>query len=98
MDPADNQPPKVRPRPPAAGIGRKPGVPNKTTAAVKEAILRAFDKVGGEDYLARIARSDPKAFLTLLGRLVPTQLHADVDLRAGLADLLAQARSRARKP
>jgi hypothetical protein len=94
---ADNEPPKVRPKPPNAGKGRVAGIPNRTTAAIKDAILKAFDKVGGEDYLVRMARTEPKAFLTLLGRLVPTQLHGELDIRAGLADMLAAARARSRE-
>ena len=58
-------------KPPNAGIGRTRGVQNRTTAAVKEAILRAFDKVGGEDYLVDLARKDHKTFCTLLGRILP---------------------------
>lgn len=54
------------------GPGRKPGVPNKLNAAVKECILEAFHKVGGVEYLAQQARENPVAFMSLLGRIVPT--------------------------
>jgi hypothetical protein len=54
--------------------GRKKGTPNKTTAAVKEAILKAFDKVGRETYLEKVAREDPKTFCSLLGRVLPTEI------------------------
>ncbi|MBN9497849.1 MAG: hypothetical protein J0H39_13920 [Alphaproteobacteria bacterium] len=53
--------------------GRKKGTPNKLTRDVKSAILAAFDKVGGEKYLAEQARKNPQAFLTLLGKVMPTQ-------------------------
>ena len=59
--------------------GRKAGAPNKTTVAVKDAILAAFDEVGGKDYLVEIARSEPKAFLTLLGKLVPAQVRVEIE-------------------
>ena len=52
--------------------GRKPGTPNKLTTDVRAAILGAFNKLGGEDWLVRLARRDPKSFATLLGKLVPT--------------------------
>ena len=39
--------------------GRKPGTSNRMTREVREAILRAFDQVGGEDYLVQVARDDP---------------------------------------
>ena len=40
---------------PRAGAGRPPGSKNKTTLALREAILAALDKVGGSDYLAKLA-------------------------------------------
>jgi hypothetical protein len=54
--------------------GRTKGTPNKINAAVKEAIIGAFNKVGGETYLVDIAKSDPKTFCMLLGKVMPTQL------------------------
>lgn len=59
--------------------GRKKGTPNKTTAALKEAILAAAEEVGedgeGEGgltgYLRRVARDDVKAFSGLLGKVLP---------------------------
>ena len=64
--------------------GRKKGTPNKTTTTVKEAIMNAFDKVGGEDYLVEIAKLDHKTFCSLLGRVLPkeisTSIHSDLDL------------------
>ena len=54
--------------------GRVKGTPNKTTGALKEAILNAFGRVGGEAYLERVAQSDPKTFCTLLGKVLPLQV------------------------
>jgi hypothetical protein len=34
------------------GPGRPKGLQNKTTVTIREAILKAFDKAGGADYLA----------------------------------------------
>jgi hypothetical protein len=59
------------------GPGRPPGLPNKTTRALRAAILDAFETVGGEAYLVRVAREDPKTFCTLLGKVLPTQLAGD---------------------
>ena len=61
------------------GPGRPPGLPNKTTRALRAAILDAFEKVGGEEYLVRVAREDPKIFCTLLAKILPTQLAGDPD-------------------
>jgi uncharacterized protein HemY len=51
------------------GAGRKKGVPNRLTTAVKEAIEKAFDSVGGHEYLARVAQQDPRTFCTLLSKI-----------------------------
>jgi hypothetical protein len=57
--------------------GRKKGAPNKTTAALKDAILNAFNAAGGEAYLLTIAKSDPRTFAMLLGRVLPLTLAGD---------------------
>lgn len=59
--------------------GRKKGTPNKVNAAVKDAILNAFEEVGGESYLAKVAREDHKTFCTLLGRVLPLQVTGEND-------------------
>jgi hypothetical protein len=51
--------------------GRAKGTPNKVTVQVKEAIIRAFDEVGGHAYLVAVARQEPRAFCTLLSKLLP---------------------------
>lgn len=56
------------------GKGRKAGVPNKVTAQLKDMILGALDKAGGEQYLVQQARENPGPFMTLLGKVLPTQL------------------------
>lgn len=72
-----------------AGPGRPRGIPNKTTQSVKEAIERAFDKLGGTDYLVHVGKQDPRTFCALLSRLLPTKL-ANADgspLLAALTEL-----------
>lgn len=54
--------------------GRKKGTPNKVTRTVREAIERAFDHVGGHKWLVEQAALNPVAFMTLLGKLMPTQI------------------------
>ena len=57
-----------------AGPGRPKGIPNKITLSVKEAIERAFDKLGGASYLEHVGRTDPRTFCALLAKLLPTKL------------------------
>lgn len=54
--------------------GRKAGTPNKLTRELKDAILNAFEKVGGEDYLVKVAKKNPAVFCQLLGKVLPIQL------------------------
>jgi len=61
----------------APGPGRPPGSLNKTTLKLKEAILSALAKVGGDDYLARLAIENSSAFAGLLGKVLPTTLGTD---------------------
>jgi hypothetical protein len=67
--------------PPNAGKGRKKGVPNKVTKSVREAIEAAFQSVGGEQYLAEQARSNPTGFLALLGKLLPSGASVNVGVQ-----------------
>lgn len=58
--------------------GRTAGTPNKVTQAVKEAVQAAFDEVGGVDYLVTVAKADHKTFCALLGKVIPTQVNAEL--------------------
>lgn len=69
--------------------GSRLGRPNKATVALKEAIERAFDELGGASYLVHVGRTDPRTFCALLSRLLPTKL-ANADgspLLAALTEL-----------
>jgi hypothetical protein len=57
-----------------AGKGRKKGVPNKITGALKDMILGALEAAhddGGVAYLVQQAKDNPNAFLSLVGRVLP---------------------------
>lgn len=60
------------------GGGRPRGVPNKTTALLKDAILQAATQAGGKaglvGYLKQQAEECPKGFLPLLGKVLPMQV------------------------
>lgn len=68
--------------PPNAGKGRKKGVPNRITKTVKEMLTEALDRVGGVEYLARMAEEQPQAFLSLIAKLLPSEIKA-----AGVVDI-----------
>jgi hypothetical protein len=66
------------------GSGRKEGTPNKTTALLKDAVIQAATKAGQNidakskdclvTYLEKQAEDSPPAFMTLLGKVLPTQV------------------------
>lgn len=58
----------------SGGPGRPKGALNKSTAILKDMILGALNDVGGQEYLAWAAKAEPKAFMSLLGRVLPYQL------------------------
>ena len=53
--------------------GRKPGG-SKAQLDLKAAILGALEAVDGQAYLEEVAKSDPRTFCTLLGRVLPLSL------------------------
>lgn len=61
--------------------GRAKGTPNKTTKKLKDAIMHAFDEVGGQKYLVKVAQDDPRTFCTLLGKVLPNEIKAEVNGR-----------------
>lgn len=58
--------------------GRKKGTPNKTSALLKDAILKAAANAGRDEglegYLTAQALLNPGPFLALLGKVLPMQL------------------------
>lgn len=54
--------------------GRKAGTPNKLTRALKDMILQALANKGGVTYLEAQADTNPNAFMTLVGRVLPLQV------------------------
>ena len=61
------------------GLGRVKGVPNKVTGELKDMILQALDGAGGITYLQARALDNPSAFLTLVGKVLPLQVNANVE-------------------
>ena len=62
------------------GSGRAPGQSNHSTKRLKEALLRAADEAhpqGVKGWLIELAGKDPKAFASLLSRLLPTEARVE---------------------
>lgn len=69
-------------KPPNAGKGRPKGSVNKTTALLKDAIIKAATDAGGGDlveYLTLQAMTNPGPFMALLGKVLPMQLAGDAE-------------------
>lgn len=62
--------------------GRKKGTPNKTTAAVKEAIQFVYEELGGNDAFVKWALTDDKTlsifYERIYTKLIPLDVNADV--------------------
>ena len=73
--------PKIGPNRGNAGLGRPKGALNKVTALLKDDILAAAAAAhegGRVGYLTQQAQENPTAFLTLLGKVLPTDINADL--------------------
>lgn len=63
--------------PPGAGPGRPKGLQNKMTGELKDMIMTALGEAGGVTYLTEQSKENPKAFLTLVGKVLPLQVTGD---------------------
>ena len=59
--------------------GRKKGTPNKLTVNIKDAVLEAFDTLGGVTWLVTTARDNPNLMVQLLGKVIPTGVQVSGD-------------------
>ncbi len=65
-----------------AGPGRPMGSKNKVPGIIKEAVLQALNEAhpdGAVGYLKLQAIEEPVAFMSLVGRIIPTQIGGDPD-------------------
>tara|TARA_R110002167_G_scaffold365406_1_gene589928 strand:+ start:4050 stop:4394 length:345 start_codon:yes stop_codon:yes gene_type:complete len=73
--------------------GAKKGSIKTNTRAVKDAIRNVFyDRLGGEDYLEKLAKSDPALFTSLLAKLIPQEVAAEINVNHRTVDLGAAMR------
>jgi hypothetical protein len=73
--------------------GRKPGSKNKTTAAVKQALVEAFEQMGGVESLVAWGRRNRTEFYKLWVRMLPVELkNPDAErLRVEIAEEIVDA-------
>jgi hypothetical protein len=74
-----------------AGKGRPKGVTNKATAAVKDMVIEALSRAGGTAYLVEQAQKNPNAFMSLVAKVIPTQLTGDPENPIAIADMTQDA-------
>ena len=60
-----------------AGPGRPKGSKNKATQAIKDMVLGALEAKGGQEYMERQADENPNAFMSLVAKILPTQVTGD---------------------
>lgn len=68
--------PFVKGQPRTPGSGRKPGSRNLTSQKLKEIVFKALEEQDGGaiGYLKAQAVNEPRAFMALIGKLLPTQI------------------------
>lgn len=63
------------------GSGRKKGVPNKFTSDMKQAVMEAFNILGGAQFLVKVGKSkapaNRRAMVGLFGKMLPLQLSGE---------------------
>lgn len=76
-------------------MATRKGSPNKTSAAAKEGVLKAFEQVGGVPALVAWAKENQTAFYTTIwGKLIPRE--AAVDVTSGGEPMVGGAEREAR--
>ena len=70
--------------------------PNKNTAAIRDAISRAFERANdGGLYLDKLAQENPALFIQLVARILPAAVAIDLNISAvDLGQAMQQARAR----
>jgi len=76
--------------------GRPVGSKNKFTT-LKSAFIEAFEEIGGVDNLIEWARCNQTEFYRMLARLMPREIHADVNAGYSLVECLREMEERRAK-
>lgn len=76
------------------GPGRPKGSPNKIRKEVAELFRDALEDVGDKEFLKKVAKKNPVAFLQGILKLMPTVVKADVSVTGTLAQRIEAAKKR----
>ena len=76
--------------------GRPVGSRNKF-ATLKSAFIEAFEEIGGVDNLIEWARCKQTEFFRMLARLMPMEIHADVNAETSLVECFLKIEEREAK-
>ena len=74
--------------------GAQKGSVHLHSQAVKNAVYEVFHGLGGKRYLTKIAVENPPLFLSLLAKILPTEIKAELDVQIDLGALMAAADAR----
>ena len=75
--------------------GRKKGSLNRRTFEVKQMLLSSLTEVGGTKFFIKLAREHPTVYASLLGKLIPREVVAEVNNSDALIQRIHAARARA---
>lgn len=73
------------------GPGRPKGMPNKFSATVKEMVLAAIDKRGGQKFFEGLEDRD---LVRLAAKLIPQQISGGLEVQVDWATVIEDARAR----
>lgn len=73
--------------------GRPKGAKNLTTRAAAEAVLRAFEELGGANWLKSQAKEKPELVTNLIRAILPRDMSISGQLNLGLDDVLSRMKS-----
>ena len=77
--------------------GSRKGIPNKSTAAVKEALPAAFEGIGGIPKLIEFGKSEPEAFYKLWVKMLPQEVRNTLAFTPELVEQIQEGRKRVSK-
>ena len=58
--------------------GRVAGTPNKISGAVRDNVINVFNKIGGEEEMARWAKDNQTEFYRMYSKLLPRQVNSEI--------------------